>query len=46
MDWANTQFEVFRDILADFKPGEEPLHPAAAGILRQMRKPGEPAVPA
>src|SRR5438067_5118578 len=25
----------FRDILADFKPGEEPLQPAAAEILRQ-----------
>ena len=25
----------FRDILADFKPGEEPLQPAAAETLRQ-----------
>src|SRR6202521_5094120 len=27
--------KYFRDILADFKPGEEPLQPAAAEILRQ-----------
>src|SRR5712691_812685 len=27
--------KYFRDILSDFKPGEEPLQPAAAEILRQ-----------
>ncbi len=30
---ANSKY--FRDILADFKPGEEPLQPAAAEIFRQ-----------
>ncbi len=32
--------KYFRDILADFKPGEEPLQPAAAEILRQHSQPG------
>jgi hypothetical protein len=32
--------KYFRDILADFKPGEEPLTPAAAEILRQHSQPG------
>jgi hypothetical protein len=30
----------FRDILADFKPGEEPLTPAGAAILRQHNQAG------
>ena len=32
--------KYFRDILADFKPGEEPLTPAAREILRQHGQPG------
>src|SRR5229473_3498782 len=32
--------KYFRDILADFKPGEEPLQPAAAEILRQHSQTG------
>src|SRR5579863_7243749 len=32
--------KYFRDILSDFKPGEEPLTPAAAEILRQHGQPG------
>jgi hypothetical protein len=32
--------KYFRDILADFKPGEEPLQPAGAEILRQHSQPG------
>jgi hypothetical protein len=32
--------KYFRDILSDFKPGEEPLTPAAAEILRQHSQPG------
>jgi hypothetical protein len=32
--------KYFRDILADFKPGEEPLTPAAREILRQHTQPG------
>src|ERR1700704_3354567 len=32
--------KYFRDILTDFKPGEEPLTPAAREILRQHGLPG------
>ena len=32
--------KYFRDILADFKPGEEPLQPAGAEILRKHGQPG------
>jgi len=32
--------KYFRDILSDFKPGEEPLTPAAADMLRQHGQPG------
>src|SRR5260370_6212816 len=32
--------KYFRDILADFKPGEEPLTPAASEILPQHGQPG------
>jgi hypothetical protein len=32
--------KYFRDILSDFKPGEEPLTPAGAEILRQHSQPG------
>jgi hypothetical protein len=32
--------KYFRDILADFKPGEEPMTPAAAEMLREHSKPG------
>src|ERR1700747_2283552 len=32
--------KYFRDILADFKPGEEPLQPAAVEILRQHSQKG------
>jgi hypothetical protein len=32
--------KYFRDILADFKPGEAPLQPAAAEILRQRAERG------
>jgi hypothetical protein len=32
--------KYFRDILSDFKPGEEPLTPAGAEILRQHGAPG------
>src|ERR1700734_1260378 len=32
--------KYFRDILADFKPGEEPLQPAGAEILRQRAQAG------
>jgi hypothetical protein len=32
--------KYFRDILADFKPGEEPLTPAGAALLRQHSQPG------
>jgi hypothetical protein len=32
--------KYFRDILSDFKPGEEPLLPAGAEILRQHTAPG------
>jgi hypothetical protein len=32
--------KYFRDILSDFKPGEEPLTPAAREILRQHSQPG------
>ena len=32
--------KYFRDILADFKPGEEPLTPAAREIYRQHSQPG------
>jgi len=35
---ANSKY--FRDILADFKPGEEPLQPAAVEILRQHGQAG------
>ena len=35
---ANSKY--FRDVLSDFKPGEEPLTPAAAEILRQHSQPG------
>jgi hypothetical protein len=37
--------KYFRDILADFKPGEEPLQPAAAEILRQHAQAGGVASP-
>src|SRR5438067_7605445 len=30
----------FRDVLADFKPGEEPLTPAGRDMLRQHTQPG------
>jgi hypothetical protein len=32
--------KYFRDILSDFKPGEEPMTPAAREILRQHGQPG------
>src|ERR1700692_492477 len=32
--------KYFRNILSDFKPGEEPLQPAAAEILRQRGESG------
>ncbi len=32
--------KYFRDILSDFKPGEEPLTPAGLEILRQHSQPG------
>src|SRR5258708_36222003 len=32
--------KYFRDILADFKPGEEPLQPAAAEMLRKRGQAG------
>jgi hypothetical protein len=32
--------KYFRDILADFKPGEQPLTPAGAELLRQHTRPG------
>jgi hypothetical protein len=32
--------KYFRDILSDFKPGEEPLQPAAAAIFRQRGQAG------
>ncbi len=32
--------KYFRDILSDFKPGEEPMTPAAAEILRKHSEPG------
>jgi hypothetical protein len=32
--------KYFRDILSDFNPGEEPLTPAGAEILRQHSQPG------
>src|ERR1700704_4167148 len=32
--------KYFRDILSDFKPGEEPMTPAAREILRQHGLPG------
>lgn len=32
--------KYFRDILSDFKPGEEPLTPAAAEIVRKHSEPG------
>jgi hypothetical protein len=32
--------KYFRNILADFKPDEEPLTPAAREVLRQHRQPG------
>jgi hypothetical protein len=32
--------KYFRDILADFKPGEEPLTPAGVEMLRQHSQPG------
>src|SRR5271170_5738866 len=32
--------KYFRDVLADFKPGEEPLTPAAVEMLRQHTQPG------
>jgi hypothetical protein len=37
--------KYFRDILADFKPGEEPLQPAAAEILRQHSQTGGAGYP-
>ena len=30
----------FRDVLSDFKPGEEPLTPEGAALLRQHTQPG------
>src|SRR5258708_37976345 len=36
----STNSKYFRDILADFKPGEEPLTPEAREILRQHSQPG------
>ena len=32
--------KYFRDILSDFKPGEEPLTPAGIALLRQHSQPG------
>src|ERR1700709_2666241 len=32
--------KYFRNILSDFKPGEEPLLPAAAATFRQRSQPG------
>ena len=31
--------KYFRDILSDFNPGEEPLTPAGAEIMRQLSQP-------
>ena len=36
----STNSKYFRDILSDFKPGEEPLTPAGAEMLRQHTQPG------
>jgi hypothetical protein len=35
----------FRDVLSDFKPGEEPLQPAAAESFRKRSQPGGPLSP-
>jgi hypothetical protein len=40
---ANSKY--FRDILADFKPGEEPLEPAGAEIFRRHSEAGGAASP-
>src|SRR5216684_564544 len=40
---ANSKY--FRDILADFKPGEEPLQPAAAEVLSQHIQAGGTGYP-
>jgi hypothetical protein len=37
--------KYFRDILSDFKPGEEPLTPAGAEIMRRHSQPGGPLSP-
>ncbi len=37
--------KYFRDILADFKPGEEPLQPAGAEILRRHGQAGANGIP-
>ncbi len=36
----STNSKYFRDILSDFKPGEEPLTPLGAEMLRQHGQPG------
>jgi hypothetical protein len=36
----STNSKYFRDVLSDFKPGEEPLTPAASEIFRQHGQPG------
>jgi hypothetical protein len=42
-EYPNSKY--FRDILSDFKPGEEPLQPAGAEILRQHNQAGAAASP-